>query len=318
MRLAHVLVLMLSCGCSLETRPLSVGASRSVRAKEPEPALQRVSFQAWRNVDWRADAGGASAADGGSASTVQGSPDAALPEVQTGNRGLPARGSADNVRAQSGLRIQPEAGAAGQLEAAGAGAGHSGADAAAASTDMGDIDAGVVPPQMQGPAGAAAPPSMLPAGAGGDVSAAAGQGGSAADGGMDAAVPVDAAVLLVDAGSMPDASDRDGPYRELLERVLDTLERQRGGARTPEVRNLIANVRTLLELPESERTRSEMADVLVRLAGANVCRFDNPSDCAALCNALERDCSVCRRDVTCELSVNLMCTPQWGFSCDAR
>lgn len=307
MRLSLVLVLTLGCGCSLETRPFSVGATRAVHSADSDDGRSPVSFSEWREVDWsmrRPDAD-AAAADGGGGVRVQESPDTGVPSHR-----LPARGTADELRPSISLHVP----AAGSGEGQAGAEAQDGADAGPAALDAGAMDA-ATPATMQpgaagsaaGQGGAAGQAGASLAGAGSAGQSAAGQGGAAGQAG-GAGQAGSAAVGGKDAAPPEPPAPRGG-LLELIEKTLDNVL-------SPTVGGLLTTVRTLLGVPEAQRTRSDVADVLVRLAQSNACR--DPQSCTALCESLEQDCSVCQRDTACLASVQLLCGNQRGFSCDVK
>lgn len=297
MRTWHALVLLLSCGCSLDTKPSKAGAAMATRDASDARGLAAVSFDVWRRVsrlggpdaavgDDHADASTGEPAHEGAAGSGKGPRGATTAPPEPAARG-------DATPGQPASRAR-EMGVAGQ-----SGAGGQTGPAATRFDDL--LDAGLTDSAGSGAAG-----GHMDA----QVEAAAGQ--AADGGGLDAALPArDAA-----APEEPDTPEQQQARTRVLDLVQKTLDNAFGPVWTSDALALAATVRALSGLPENQRTRPLVAEVLIELRATNACRFDNAYDCRELCSALDEECTVCRWDTSCQVSVTLMCAPQPSFSCD--
>jgi len=327
MRLWHVLVLPLCCGCSLDTKPFGDAVADGHASVAEEARLEAVSFGVWRRLSPYLAAGSSGAPQAAAASAPRAGRSAGR-DFELSNKpaafsGEAARGgsgdSPDDLDA--GVRTGPdEAGGAGA--AASAGAGSEGGAAAPAAGGGGSGE-----PAGAASAGAAASPPLRAAGAGAGSSAElAGQSGSAgavaggagnASGSAGSAAAEGGSGAAGTGGSGPDAPAEQPGGRSLLRLVQDILSDGFGVLWSPEWLTLSATVSSIVSLSETQLTRPLLANVLTLLASTNVCGID-PVECSELCSALDDDCSVCRWDATCQASVERLCVAQRGFSCDVR
>jgi hypothetical protein len=325
MRNWHALVLLLCCGCSMDTTPLTGGVAVMVRDTQDAGTSASVGFKPRRRhlgpIELSRNAMRLDDADGGAAY-----------DDDSGVRDRATHGSDKTAAApqhappDSHKMPAPAAQRGPDTDAHGSDSpkepSHPTPDNAnpTAAQPMSLADSGMpTAPATSEPAGAStetdwSQPASNEAGTA-DVPSDPGSWTPAADSSSDTGGAV------TDTGPAPGMEEPDTPEQQAARaRLLDLVHKTLYNAFdpyfwSPESLALAATVSSLSGLPENQRTRPVVAGLLIRLRQTNACRFDNPNDCAEICASLTNDCAVCRWDATCQVSVELLCAAQPSFSC---
>jgi hypothetical protein len=325
MRNWHALVLLLCCGCSMDTTPLTGGVAIVERDTEDAGAFASVSFRPRRRhvgpIDLPRNAMRLDDADGGTAyDDDSGTRDRAThgsDKTTVTPHDAPAESNKTPARAaQPGPA--PDAPSSGRTKDANHPEPDNTSPTTAPPSDLPDSGLPTSPPTSE--------PAGTTTDTGGDQPAPS-EAGSA-----DMPSEPEDWTPAADSSSDTDSAPSEPESTPAME-APDTPEQQAARARlldlmhktlynafdpyfwSPESLALAATVSSLSGLPENQRTRPVVAGLLIRLRQTNACRFDNPDDCAEICASLTNDCAVCRWDSTCQVSVELLCAAQASFSC---